>query len=626
MKEVVGEIRKGQLVTMFGVGSMIDLPHISVLVRGLHQWSPGACAEIVEPRLLSAVRAKLPDVWKIRSAPEKNSDEPEYKKVDPSGVPVSVFPRWLRCPLCTAIGTVNSGMFALEFPPFQIDKIKYIHKGCPKQGTMAERNLPAAVPVRFLVTCKRGHVDEFPWFEFCHRGNPCPRKPTNRRQGRDYKPGLVLTDEGVTGEASEVQVRCLECDAFRPLADAFGAKDADLCLPGCAGRHVHLDTKEKCTEKPEAILLGASNLYFPLTVSVLALPEKHAITDLDVVVKQHWARMEKVTSVEKAESLIEFGGIQELEETSAAELFAVLERARAGEPVRRLAELREEEYRLLASLNPAVESKRLAAERVRELGPTLQRYFDSIALVTRLTEFNALVGFTRVESAGDLSDFDSIDPDRLAPLMPGTTTWVPGAENKGEGVFLQLSEVELQKWENSDAVGKRMVSLKVAFDAFRSERPWIKIEFPPARYVALHTLSHILLRELAISCGYSSTSLKERIYCRPPGDGAGPMAGILIYTASPDSEGTLGGLVALGRPKAFEPILRSGLERTRICSSDPFCSHREIEKEAKLHGAACHSCGFLAETSCERANQFLDRAFLVETLGASGLAFFGDLR
>ena len=625
MKEVVGEIRKGQLVTMFGVGSMIDLPHISVLVRGLHQWSPGACAEIVEPRLLSAVRAKLPEVAKIRSAPTKNSDEPEFKKVDPSGVPVSVFPRWLRCPLCNAIGTANSGMFELEFPPFQIDKIKYIHKGCPKQGTMAERNLPAAVPVRFLVTCKRGHIDEFPWFEFCHRGNPCPRQPKYPKKGRDYRPGLVLTDEGVTGEASEVQVRCLECDAFRPLADAFGQRDADLCIFSCSGKHMHLGTKEICTETPEAILLGASNLYFPLTVSVLALPEKHAFTDLNALVKQHWDRMEKVTSVGKAESLIEFGGIKELEETTAEELFAALERARAGEPVRRLAELREEEYRLLASLEPSVESFRLTAEKVGELGSTLQPYFDSIVLVTRLTEFSALVGFTRVESAGDLSDFDSVDPDRLARLMPGAATWVPGAENKGEGVFLQLSEGQLRKWETSDAVKKRMVSLKVAFDAFRSERPWMKVDFPSARYIALHTLSHILLRELAITCGYSSTSLKERIYCRVPGDGADAMSGILIYTASPDSEGTLGGLVALGRPQAFEPILRSGLERTRICSSDPICSHREIEKESKLHGAACHSCGFLAETSCERANQFLDRAFLVDTLGATGLAFFGGI-
>jgi len=622
MKEVVGEIRKGQIVTMFGIGSMVDLPHISVLVRGLNQWTPGACKEIVEPRLLCAVRAKLPTVSKIRACPDKNSDEPEYKKVDPSGVPVSIFPRWLRCPLCNVIGQVDTGMFTLEFPPFQIDKVKFIHKGCSKQGKTADRNMPGAVPVRFLVACKKGHLDDFPWFEFCHRGNPCPKAPKNRREGRDYKPGLVLSDEGVTGEAAEVQVRCLECDSFRPLADAFGPR-ADLCLPGCSGKHMHIGRSEKCEETPQAALLGASNLYFPLTVSVLALPEGHQITDLDQVVKQHWDRMEQIESVQDAEGILKFGGIADLIGLESEAIFAAVQRAKEGEPIRKLAELREEEYKLLASLSPSITSERLAAENVAELGDLLSPYFDSIALVTRLTEFSALVGFTRIESAGDLSDYDSVDPDRLAPLMPPPTTWVPGTENRGEGIFFRLSERRLAQWEKGDAVQKRMVQLRTALDAYRKERPWVKIEIPTARYVAMHTLSHALVRELAITCGYSSTSLRERIYSAMTGDGIEPMAGILIYTASPDSEGTLGGLVSLGKPSNFEGILRSALARARVCSSDPICSHREIEKESKLHGASCHACGFLAETSGEKANQFLDRAFLVDTLGLSGCALFG---
>lgn len=623
MKEVVGEIRKGQIITMFGVGAMVDLPHISVLVRGLSQWTAGACKEIIEPRLLSAVKAKLPTVTKVRACPDKISDEPEFKKVDPSGVPVSIFQRWLRCPMCNVIGEVDSGMFTLEFPPFQIDKIKFVHKGCSKQGKTADRNMPGAVPVRFLVACPKGHLDDFPWFEFCHRGNPCPKKPKNPREGRDYKPGLVLSDEGVTGEAAEVQVRCLECDAFRALADAFGSK-ADLCLPGCSGKHLHIGRTEKCDQVPEAALLGASNLYFPLNVSVLALPETHHVTDLDAVVKQYADRTEKVQTLQHAESLIEFGGIPDLVGVAPEDLFAAVERSRGEEPIRKLSELREEEYRLLSTLSPSITSERLAAERVPDLGPWLSGYYDSIALVTRLTEFSALVGFTRIESAGDLSDYDSVDPARLAPLMPPPTTWVPGTENRGEGIFFQMSEEELRKWEIRPAVVNRMIAINKALAAFRRERPWIKIENPTPRYVLMHTLSHSLIRELAISCGYSSTSLRERIYSREAGDGVGPMAGILIYTASPDSEGTLGGLVSLGKPKNFDGILRSALSRARVCSSDPICSHREVAKEAKLHGASCHACSFLGETSCERANQFLDRAFLVDTFGRSGCAFFED--
>jgi hypothetical protein len=323
--------------------------------------------------------------------------------------------------------------------------------------------------------------------------------------------------------------------------------------------------------------------------------------------------------------LIAYGGIRELEEVQPAELLDVLQRVRSGEPAKPYAELREEEYALLTSVSPSVESVRFAAKRVEPLPDRLASHFDSIVLVTRLTEFSALVGFTRVESAGDLSDYDSVDPDRLVPLMPGEATWVPGTENIGEGVFLRLSESRLSHWEASPPVLNRMAALKVAFEAFKNERPWIKVELSSARYFALHTLSHLLLRELAISCGYSGTSLKERLYCRASGGGSEPMAGILIYTASPESEGTLGGLVALGRPTAFEPILRSALRRAMVCSSDPLCSYREVEKEAKLHGAACHSCGFIAETSCEGRNQFLERSFIVDTLGVSGCALFGDL-
>ena len=623
MKEVVGEIRKGQLVTMFGVGSMIDLPHISVLVRGLHQWTPGACKEVIEPRLLSAVRAKLPSVAKVRSTPEKISDEPEYKKYDPSGVPVSIFPRWLRCPLCSAIGSISSGMFGLEFPPFQIDKIKFIHKGCPKKGLTAAKNMPAAVPVRFLVSCKKGHLDDFPWFEFCHRGNPCSKKPKNQKAGREYKPGLVLSDEGVSGEAAEVQVRCLECDSFRPLADAFGSKP-DLCLPGCSGLHMHLGQKEQCSENPVAMLLGASNLYFPLTVSVLALPENYPISDLDAVVRQHWDRMEKVTSVEKAEAIIEFGNIPDLVDATPAEILSAVERAKTGEPVKRLAELREEEYRLLTNLNPSLASDRLTADRISNLSGLLDKHFKSIVLVSRLTELNALVGFTRIESAGDLSDYDSVDPERLAPLMPGEPNWVPGSENRGEGIFLEFSESALHEWETEPAVDRRLSSIQMALDSYLKERSWLSVECPSPRYIAMHTLSHMLIRELAITCGYSSTSLRERIYSREAGEGISPMAGILIYTASPDSEGTLGGLVSLGKPANLEAILKSALQRAKICSSDPICSHRAIEKESKLHGASCHSCGFLAETSCEKANQFLDRALVVDTIGHSGCALFRD--
>ncbi|MGC1719122.1 MAG: DUF1998 domain-containing protein [Isosphaeraceae bacterium] len=143
------------------------------------------------------------------------------------------------------------------------------------------------------------------------------------------------------------------------------------------------------------------------------------------------------------------------------------------------------------------------------------------------------------------------------------------------------------------------------------------------RYVLLHSLSHALIRQFAMECGYSTASIRERIYSHPPGGGKEPMAGILLYTAAPDSEGTLGGLVARGEPMALGRHLDQALEAMRLCASDPLCAeHHPIKDGLTLHGAACHACLFLSETSCERGNKYLDRYVLVSTVESAELAFF----
>lgn len=144
------------------------------------------------------------------------------------------------------------------------------------------------------------------------------------------------------------------------------------------------------------------------------------------------------------------------------------------------------------------------------------------------------------------------------------------------------------------------------------------------RYVLLHSLSHVLMRQVALECGYTMASIRERIYAREEGEPGGPMAGILLYTAAPDSEGTLGGLVSLGEPTSLGRHLDAALEAARLCSSDPLCSeHHPFSSGLTLHGAACHACLFAPETSCERGNKYLDRLSLVPTFAGGGGAFFG---
>jgi hypothetical protein len=132
------------------------------------------------------------------------------------------------------------------------------------------------------------------------------------------------------------------------------------------------------------------------------------------------------------------------------------------------------------------------------------------------------------------------------------------------------------------------------------------------------------MRQLSMEAGYTSASIRERLYAQDADGPGGAMAGLLLYTAAPDSEGTLGGLVALGEPERLGRLLRVCLEQLLLCASDPLCAEHHPTKDggASLHGAACHACLFAPETSCERGNKYLDRSLLVTVLGSRVPPFF----
>ncbi len=211
-------------------------------------------------------------------------------------------------------------------------------------------------------------------------------------------------------------------------------------------------------------------------------------------------------------------------------------------------------------------------------------------------------------------------------IARGNPSWVPANEIRGEGIFFQFSETEIQNW-----LGRAQ---RLHLEFFSAHKQWRKdrglqpIEdfYPGLRYVLLHSFAHALIRQLSLECGYTAASLRERIYSRNPGTDRPEMAGVLIYTAAPDSEGTLGGLVSLGKPGILERHLNQAMDCMRLCSSDPLCAEHHPGKEGtSLHGASCHACLFAPETSCERGNKYLDRTVLVPTVDRDEFAFFSDL-
>ena len=265
-------------------------------------------------------------------------------------------------------------------------------------------------------------------------------------------------------------------------------------------------------------------------------------------------------------------------------------------------------------------------------GPKLNDRISRVVAVDQMKKVNALLGFTRLDAMDRVSDIAT----RLVKLTRnGRPTWIPATEDRGEGIFLQLDLAAVEEWEREVAQSELWAAHRAAHTRNfrrRFSETGAQVDpdsrLPAPRYWLLHTLSHILIREMAMSCGYGAASLTERLYAWPTSPKWEGAAGLLICTTASDSEGTLGGLVALADPVRLQNLVTSALRRAARCSSDPVCAMRTpADPEDFLHGAACHCCSFASETSCEKANRFLDRRFLL-TLPTAGetpvRGFFGS--
>jgi hypothetical protein len=282
-------------------------------------------------------------------------------------------------------------------------------------------------------------------------------------------------------------------------------------------------------------------------------------------------------------------------------------------------DLKGPEWEVLTAATPPTDYPFFMSKEV-DIPSGFETYVSRVLLLERLREVNALLGFTRVESPMEGGD----DRAPRAPIGRGAPTWLPATQVHGEGIFLQFDKRTLMTWAGQEAVKTLETRLRAGHRGWRIKRELDPDEgFPGMRYVLLHTLAHLLIRELALECGYNAASIRERIYAEV--EGGRDQAGMLIYTAAADSDGTLGGLVELGRPDNLGRLLGQSLDRAKVCASDPLCAEHDPSKDQSLHQAACHACAFVSETSCERGNRYLDRALVVDTLEVAGAAFFREI-
>lgn len=608
MKSEVGEVRPSQMLTTFGIGSIVDLPNTSMLVMGIDDWPVTHSGEIEEKRLLESVQSLLGDsVKRLLTAPrsqESASNETNwFDEARHIGVPVAPFPRWLVCTKCRLLAPISSGLFAPKVQAYRTDKTRYVHN-CSTQGKP-----PIAIPARFLVTCEHGHLDDFPWMEFVHDGLKC-------------NGNLYLKEVGVSGEAADVEVRCGGCDSHRRIGHAFGPNNSRI-LPPCRGRRPHLrdfdpNGCDQAHVKP--ILQGASNLWFPVLVSVLSLPQ--ATDELGALVEANWLVLDKAINLDIVKAFRLIGSLKDFAKYSDEQVWAAVEKKRGG-PIEVFTDpdkLKWPEWKVFSNPKQAKESHNFRLVEVPP-PPRFGSVIEKVVLLEKLREVKAFIGFTRVTSPRDFDGPGELPEKNLAKFSRKKPEWVPASETRGEGIFIQFSEAAIQAWESKN------IELNGEFEA--AHQAWRKQKgldpkggYPGIRFVLLHSFSHALIRQLAVECGYTSSSITERIYSRGIHTEYPPMAGVLIYTSASDSEGTLGGLSALGQPDKLERHIKRALETVKLCSSDPLCAEHKVGNHDKLHGAACHACSFLPETSCERGNKYLDRAVLVPTIDQSQAAFF----
>lgn len=593
----LGDLRRSAVVSTFGPGAIVDFragdAPVSIVAAGLEEWDrrapPAGLANeqtVFEPRLqrqLGVAGFRLPPVF-----PDDDDDERR-------SLVGTRFPTWLQCPECHVIKPAGK---------WNQDPGRAARKcGACTAGSPGGRPV-YAVPVRFVCACERGHLEDFPWHYWVPHKEDCTRRGD-----------LVLRSEGA-GLAGLI-LRCRECGQDRSMEGVFGRN----VLAGltCRGLRPWLPSEpEPCSHTPRVLQRGASNLYFPVIRSALDIPPWS--DGVQRMLGQYWHPITQIPDPDhRAMFIRSIHPMLGLANTSAEQLIRHVEdRLRileAGDPEN----LRWDEYLQFTSGRATLPEEESEFEiRPVHLPGSLERYFDHLVRAVRLREVRAISGFTRIHPPANPDDEDATE---IAPIQMSRRNWLPAIEVRGEGIFLALNDRTLSAWEHRRDVVDRAAQLDARHRAAWKER--YGDETGPARTISprlllIHTLAHLLMKELALDCGYSSASLRERLYV-----GARPteMCGLLIYTATSDSDGTLGGLVRQGLPHRVEAILHQALASARWCSSDPLCIAGMTAASEAMNNAACHSCVLASETSCEEYNRFLDRALLIDpTFG-----FFRDL-
>ncbi|UPW11574.1 DUF1998 domain-containing protein [Gordonia terrae] len=544
---------------------MLPVESESFMIAGLEHWNTRTCDEIEEPRL-----RRLLGVNQLLTPPGGETG---------GMVPMVRFPEWVSCPKCSRLDK----FWRLADKPGE----QYVNRCRHCVSTRL-------VPSRFVACCVAGHIQDFPFRNWVHRGS-------SRNDEADHSLRM-LTDPGDSSLAG-IAIAC-NCGVSRSLEGALGSGSLTM---SCGGLSPWLDSEfESCAEKLVGLQRGASNVWFADVKSALTVDR--SLTDAEEVLERIQSELEGVDD-EDIDVLLRIKAKQH--HVDAARLVdAFRKRATQSESYEEAQlRLREEEYEALGRSHEEKEGSETFVclpSEVAESSPP-GPLVDLVSKVPRLREVRALTGFARVSAVSETRS----SPGRLTRSR---SNWLPAVEVLGEGIFVRLRESVVADWERTSFAAERAETITLARQSAAPASAGILDPVEP-RLLLLHSLSHVLMRELSLDTGYPASSIRERIYAAPD------QSGILLYTASADAAGSLGGLCAQGTVANIGNLLEQATDSAQWCSADPVCLESGPSGAGAANLAACHSCILAPEVSCELQNRYLDRACLVGEASGPGAGF-----
>lgn len=607
-------VRQAQTVLPFGVGAILDVQGESFVAAGIERW-PDLKTPVPSERLATRLGVKG-----FYAAPHTLNDR--YDQPDRPGVPYVRFPGWLFCGACRSMVRVLREHEKPGEPP--------VCTSCAAA--------PRLTPMRFVRICADGHLDDVDWWYWAHsRLAPELRDSCTESENAWKARRLSFRVADRASGLEALSVRCgatrhdgTPCRAQRDLLDILGPQGGH-----CAGRNPwqRWDARASCGQQVHIVQRTAGNVYYPVVYSALDIPKTteapRAERNLAEAVLNHdyWTLLLDALGTARADT---FRNMIKEDTEAPDSLIDHLVAEATGDPAapspagplpaqREKIDLSRDEWYAFDADRFPEPTKEFAVRRgglgldgeQEEPWATLDAHLGKVVLVDRLREVRALTGFRRHSPNGALVPADT----------SGRLRWLPAIEVYGEGIVLTLEEQRLATWENDPRVRAHVLGVRGDLDAsFRSDQlaETVGGELSP-RFVLLHTVAHLLIRQLSFDSGYTTASLRERVYGRPEYG----QHGLLIYTAAGDAEGTLGGLVRQGEAPHFAETLIRMLEAAAWCSADPLCAEHTGQGFGNLNRAACHACTLLPETSCETGNTLLDRALVVGSARVPG--YFTDV-